>query len=121
MVSVECGHVYVVLTTLTKPEPKEKIVLCICEEEKLFVWFNAEPQRHGAGQLKCAGGDHSALTHDCYLDLSRATTFLPHEIANAKPRGPASDELKKKVCEMVEAGVPTLAPRFAKLILENFS
>ena len=33
MASVECGHVYVVFTTLTKPEPKEKIVLCICEKK----------------------------------------------------------------------------------------
>jgi hypothetical protein len=49
------------------------------------------------------------------------TTFLPHEIANAKARGPISDELKKKICAMVGAGIPTLAPRFAKLILENFS
>jgi hypothetical protein len=49
------------------------------------------------------------------------TTFQPHEIANAKPRGPVSDELKKKVCEMVEAGVPTLIPLFAKLILKNLS
>ena len=56
MASVECGHVYVVLTTLTKPEPKEKIVLCICEKSNLFVWFNTEAQRHGAGQLKCAAG-----------------------------------------------------------------
>jgi hypothetical protein len=121
MASVECGHVYVVLTTLTKPEPKEKIVLCICEKSNLFVWFNAEAQRHGAGQLKCAAGDHPALTRECYLDLSRVTTFQPHEIANAKPRGPVSDELKKKVCEMVEAGVPTLIPLFAKLILKNLS
>jgi hypothetical protein len=79
-----CGHVYVVFTTLTKP-PKDKIVLCICDEKNLFVWFNTKAQRHGAGQLKCAAGDHTALTRDCYLDLSRVTTFQPHEIANAKP------------------------------------
>jgi hypothetical protein len=59
----------VVFTTLTKPQPKRKIGLCICEEDKLFVWFNTAPQRHGEGQLKCAHGDHPALTHDCCLDL----------------------------------------------------
>jgi hypothetical protein len=120
MASVECGHVYVVFTTLTKP-PKEKIVLCICEERNLFVWFNTELQRHGVGQLKCASGDHRALTHDCYLDLSRVTTFSAAQIADAKPRGPISDEIKKKVCDMVEAGIPTLIPLFAKTILKNFA
>jgi hypothetical protein len=75
---------------------KKKIGLCICEEDKLFVWFNTAPQRHGEGQLKCAHGDHPALTHDCCLDLWRATTFLPHEVANGKPRGPISDALKKE-------------------------
>ena len=34
---------------------------------------------------------------------------------------PISDELRKKIRAMVSTGVPTLAPRFAKLILENFS
>jgi hypothetical protein len=122
MGSVERGHVYVVFTTLTKPEPKEKIVLCVCEVNNLFVWFNTEAQRHGCGQLKCTLGDHpAALTRDCYLDLSRVTTFRPTEIANAKPRGPISDDLKKKVCSVVEAGIPTLLPLYAKLILKNFS
>jgi hypothetical protein len=87
MASVECGHVCVVFTTLTRPQPKEKIVLCICEQDNLFVWFNTDAQQHGAGQLKCVRDDHPALTHDCYLDLSRVTTFLPREISNAKPRG----------------------------------
>ena len=43
------------------------------------------------------------------------------QIADAKPRGPISDELKKKVCDMVEAGIPTLIPLFAKTILKNLA
>jgi hypothetical protein len=121
MASVECGHVYIVFTTLSKPEPKKKIVLCICEVSNLFVWFNTAAQRHGCGQLKCAPGDHPALSRDCYLDLSRVTTFRSIEIANAKPRGPISDDLKKRICCIVEAGIPTLLPVHAKIILRNFS
>jgi hypothetical protein len=121
MASVEVGRVYVVFTTLTKPNPKEKIVVCICDKDNLFVWFNTGAQRHGVGQLKCTRADHSALTHDCYLDLSRVTTFRPEEILKAQPRDPISKALKKRICTMVEAGITTLAPRFAKLISDNFS
>jgi hypothetical protein len=121
MVSVEVGRVYVVFTTLTKPKPKEKIVLCVCAKANLFVWFNTDPQRHGAGQLKCSEEDHPALSHDCYLDLSRVTTFRPVELANAQRRDLISTELRKRICGVIEAGVETLPPRFAQLIGENFS
>jgi hypothetical protein len=121
MASVEVGRVYVIHTTLTKPVPKEKIVICICAKDNLFVWFNTAAQRHGVGQLKCAAGDHPALSHDCYLDLSRVTTFRSDEIANAKPRDLISDKLKARICEAVKAGIATLAPRFTSLISDNFS
>jgi hypothetical protein len=121
MALVERGRVYIIFTTLTRPKPKEKIVLCVCENEELFVWFNTHAQPHGVGQLQCTRSDHPALTHDCYLDLSRVTTFRAAEIANAQPRAPIPDELKKKICSMVRAGIPTLAPRYTKLILENFA
>jgi hypothetical protein len=121
MVSVEVGRVYVVFTTQTKPKPKEKIVLCICAKANLFVWFNTDAQRHGSVQLKCSTTDHRALSHDCYLDLSRVTTFRPVELANAQPRDFISKELRKRICGVIEAGVETLPPRFAELIAQNFS
>jgi hypothetical protein len=121
MALVDVGRVYVIFTTLTKPKPKEKIVLCICAKDNLFVWFNTDPQAHGVGQLKCSAEEHSALSHDCYLDLSRVTTFRAAELTNAQRRDLISKELRKRICGVIEAGVETLAPRFAQLIAENFS
>lgn len=118
---LEAGHVYVIFTKLTKPEPKHKIVVCISPDPPFFVWFNTSPQSHGIGQLPCSADDHDALTRDCYLDLSRVTTFLFDEIASAESRGPLSDEMKGRICELISAGIETLPPRFARIILENLS
>ncbi len=119
MVSLEAGHVYVVFTTLTKPDPKDKIVVCVCPETPLFVWFNSKPQRHGHGQLRCAASDHGALSRDCFLDLSRVTTFSASELTTAKPRGPLSGQMRERICRCVVAGIATLPPRFAELIVTN--
>ncbi len=119
MASLETAHVYVVMTTLTKP-PKEKIVLCLCQSACLFFWFNTKAQAHGVGQLPCCADDHPSLSRDCYLDLSRVTTFLPAEIEAALHRGPISSEFRKKIFDMVEAGIATLAPRFTELAKTNF-
>lgn len=118
MASLEIGHVYVVKTTLTKP-PKEKIVICICNVDNLFFWFNTKSQHHGIGQLPCCADDHSALSHDCFLDISRVTTFLPAEIEAAQDRGALSAEFKQKVQTLLSDGIATLAPKFLDLAKRN--
>jgi hypothetical protein len=117
MALVEVGNVYVIRTTLTKPRPKDKIVVCICSESNLFVWFNSLPKSHGEGQLACTAKGHpQALNKDCYLDLSRVTTFLPHELEAARDRGALSAECRGRICAAVTGGIRTLAPRHAALI-----
>ena len=86
MASCEAGHVYLVYTVLTKP-PKEKIVICVCAAEALFLWINSKSRPHDVGQLSLTATDHAALKHDCFLDCSRVTTFTA-ELATARHRGP---------------------------------
>lgn len=115
------GHVYVVFTTLARP-PKDKITLCICAAENLFFWINTAPQRHGIGQLPLVAADHAALTHDCHLDCSRVTTFLPGELDGAQPRGPVSPQLASKVVELLANDPPkTLTPKHVRVAIENLS
>jgi hypothetical protein len=54
---------------------------------------------------------------------ARAVAAAQQTIAQPRPATTKaiSDELRKKIRAMVSTGVPTLAPRFAKLILKNFS
>jgi hypothetical protein len=115
------GHVYVIHTTLARP-PKDKITVCICAAENLFFWINTNPQRHGIGQLPMTAADHAALSHDCFLDCSRVTTFAKRELESARARGAISARLASRVVELLEKEPPkTLAPRYVKLALDNLT
>ncbi|MGH6803065.1 MAG: hypothetical protein ACREC3_06830 [Methyloceanibacter sp.] len=70
-------------------------------------------------QLPCTATDHKALWRDCYLDLSRVTTFLPRELEAAQDQGPISNALRARVCTMAFEGISTLPSRYVDLILLN--
>lgn len=115
------GHIYVIYTTLARP-PKDKITLCICAAENFFFWINTNSQRHGIGQLQLSAAYHRALSHDCFLDCSRVTTFRQYELDAAQNRGSISPELARRVVEFLENDPPkTLAPRHLKLAIANLS
>lgn len=114
------GRVYVVHTSLTRPLPKDKITVCICAAENLFFWINTKPAAHGHGQLPLAASDHSALSHECYLDCSRVTTFPPNEIAAAQERDAISQELAQRIVAFLRDTPPkTLPGRHLQIALEN--
>jgi hypothetical protein len=120
MASCETGHVYVVRTVLAKP-PKPKITICVCDAENLFLWINTEPRTHNVGQFALAAMDHSALTHDCYLDCSRVTTFA-EELGSALHRGPISESLAARIVEFLTEKPPkTLPGKHLNLIITNLS
>lgn len=103
------GHVYIVFTTLTKP-PKDKITLCVCASENLFFWINTQPQRHGVGQFQLCTSDHAALSHDCFLDLSRVTFFQDSALDPERDRGCISRELAGRILEFLEMAPPKTLP-----------
>jgi hypothetical protein len=120
MGSCEVGHVYVVHTVLAKP-PKEKITICVCAAESLFLWINTEARTHNVGQFALTAMDHAALTHVCYLDCSRVTTFAG-ELDSALHRGPMAKELAARIVAFLERTPPkTLPPRYRNLIITNLS
>ena len=120
MASCEVGHVYIVYAVIAKP-PKDKITICVCAAENLFLWINTKPRRDAVGQFALTAMDHAALTHDCYLDCSRVTTFAA-ELASALHRGPISKALAARIVEFVEKKPPkTLPGRYLKLIITNLS
>jgi hypothetical protein len=118
---LKVGQVCVIRTSLSRP-PKEKLTLCICASENLFFWLNTDPRTHGIGQLALAASDHQALSHDCYLDCSRVTTFPPSELKAAAMRDVISVELARRIVAFLQHTPPkTLAPRYLKLAIENLS
>lgn len=115
------GHIYVIDTALARP-PKEKITVCICTSDNLFFWINTKPARHGDGQLPLSKGEHFYLTHDCFLDCSRVTSFPPDELNAAKHIGPISREMAQRVIKLLVDSPPkTLPKRYADLAIQNLS
>lgn len=115
------GHIYVIDTSLARP-PKEKITLCICAADGFFFWINTKPAMHGHGQFQLTKADHHYLTHDCYLDCSRATTFPPSELADAKHIGPISSELAGRIVTFLKDDPPKVLPqRYIDLAIGNLS
>ncbi len=117
MNAFKIGSVYVIRTGLTRP-PKDKITLCVGISVDLFLWINTSPRPHGVGQIALSAKDHAALTHDCYLDCSRVTTFLPHELATARDRGPISAPLAQRLHQaLTETPPKTLTPQTLQQLL----
>lgn len=115
------GHVYVVYTKLARP-PKDKITVCICAAENLFFWINTNPRRDGIGQVPLFEADHTALTHDCFLDCSRVTTFPPLDLAAAQHRGAISEAVARRIVAFLQDDPPkTLTPKFLNLAIVNLS
>ena len=115
------GRVYVVHATLAKP-PKHKITLCMCSAANLFFWINTKSQDHGVGQFPLEAVDHTALTHTCFLDCSRVTTFPQRELDAAQERDAISADLAKRIVEFLQTEPPkTLPPRFVNLAVANLS
>ena len=51
---------------------------------------------------------------------TRYAALAPRRFKNIRGEGVARAPRRSKIRTMVSTGVPTLAPRFVKLILENF-
>jgi hypothetical protein len=119
---VKVGDVCIIRTTMTRP-PKDKIVLCCCVADGLFLWINSEARKHGVGQMPLVQTDiPSVLSHDSVLDCSRLTTFLPKELAMARHRASISGGLAGRIIDYLEKTRPkTLPPRHLRLIIENLS
>ncbi|NDK47883.1 hypothetical protein [Rhizobium laguerreae] len=106
-------------TALARPS-KDKITLCVCASDNLFFWINTNARAHGVGQLQLTATDHQALTHDCFLDCSRLTTFPAHELRSAQDRGIISSQLAKGIVDFLNANPPkTLPPAHVQLAIKN--
>lgn len=103
------GDVLVVYTALSRP-PKDKIVICVGDNPPLFFWINSDPRYHGIGQMPLSAADHPALTHDCYLDCSRVTTFPAHELRAAQQRDLITTALADAIADFLEHARPTTLP-----------
>lgn len=112
-------NVYVYFCQWIK-NPHDKIALCVCDKKVWCFWFNSEASFHGIAQLPVKVGEHTAITKDCFLDLSEIKGLSDIELQSAKDRGPVSDALKKRIIEMLKQPIKTLPQGQRMLALKNF-
>lgn len=120
---MKIGHVYIVNTVLAKPK-KDKITLCICTDDNLFLWINSEKRYHNIGQFELKKEDHGALTHDCYMDCSRLTTFPPAELTASLERGCITNDLAQRIIQFLsdpDTAPSTLVQAQIDRIINNLS
>lgn len=108
---MKVGHVYVLHTALARPKAKDKIALCICASSNLFFWINTKARPDGIGQFPLQPSDHPALTHNCFLDLTRLTTFPPWELSEAQERPCISKALAARLVAHLRASPPKTLPQ----------
>lgn len=114
------GNVYVVRTVLSNP-PKDKITICVCTADNLFLWINTEARQRD-GQMLLTAADHSSLDRDCYLDCSRLTMFTAADLSGARDRGPITPDLAERIVEFLKVSPPrTLPGNQLNLIIANLS
>ena len=112
------GDVLRVHTTLTKP-PKHKIVLYVGHHAgaDLFLWFNTNPRRERPAQMSVAPNEAPGITHNCFLDCGRVTTFTAYELERATRLGRASDLFLARVAQEIELRAITLVTGHRKKIV----
>lgn len=111
------GRIYRIKTVLTKP-PKEKIVLYVGND--LFFWFNTDA-RQRPGQMEVNPGDCPAITHKCYLDCGRVTTFSDREVQASIVCGDVDAAFIKRVVEEVVERATVLVGAHRKLVAETLT
>ena len=120
MTTLVRGNVYVYHCVWINP-PHDKIAICICNVRNWFLWFNTNAAFHGLGQLAIVQADHpSAITRNCFLDLSAVKGSSPQELIDAakNDRGPISAPLKEKIRLVLQTPIPLLPDLHRSVILE---
>lgn len=103
--------------------PKNKICLCICVEDGIFLVVNSKPYKAAPAdsQITLYPEDVAILEHKSYLDVSKYYSgFPPEEIARGISRGvqPLSNAARAKIKHIVSSQ-PYLIERVKRKVLRN--
>lgn len=102
--------------------PKNKICVCVCVEENVFLIVSTRAYRFAPAdsQLRIFEAELGILEYDSYIDVSKSYTFPAEVIAKGVAKGtyPLADSARARIKHAVETQ-PYLPERIKKKILEN--
>ncbi|MDE0332607.1 MAG: hypothetical protein OXL41_12125 [Nitrospinae bacterium] len=112
------GDVFHYHSRITRP-PKDKFVICVCPEERLFFFINSHPPiAEGAG-VEISPADLPCLSRVSYVDTSMMIMVYPDELDERSARGGISPPLRRRIAACARShGI--LPERFLGILERNF-
>lgn len=115
------GNAYLIKFWFTRPRPKEKYAICVCEEKPLFFFISSNPRTRfvSASQLKVSPTDLPFLRKISYVNTAEAVTcVIPHTCNIIKDFGPLPEHIKQQIKILVRES-ETLPKRFIDIIISK--
>ncbi|QTA83235.1 Uncharacterized protein dnl_56300 [Desulfonema limicola] len=119
--SFTCRNAYLIKFRFTKPRPKEKYAICVCEEKPLFFFISSNPRTRFLpdSQLKVSPTDLSFLRKDSYVNTAEAVTcVIPHTCKIIKDFGTVPENIRQQIKALVRES-ETLPKRFIDIIIKK--
>jgi hypothetical protein len=119
--SFTCGNAYLIKFRFTRPRPKEKYAICVCEEKPLFFFISSNPRTRflADSQLKVSQTDLPFLRKNSYVNTAEAVTcVVPHTCNIIKDFGSIPDHIKERIKMLVRKS-DTLPERFISIIING--
>ncbi|MBF0259989.1 MAG: hypothetical protein HQK62_14375 [Desulfamplus sp.] len=116
-----CGNAYLIKFMFTKPAPKEKFVVCVCDIKPLFLFISSNPRTRFDinSQLKVFPVDLPFLKRASFINLAECITcVVPHNCTIVKDFGVINEVIRSQIKSRV-LNSETLPQRFIDKIINN--
>lgn len=118
-----CRNAYLLKCYFTRPNPKNKYAICVCEQKPLFFFISTNPRTrfNPDSQLHVSTSDLSFLNHDSYINTAEVVTCTLHHTCDIlKDYGSIPNHIKEQIIKKVHDS-NTLPQRFVDLIINKIS
>lgn len=116
--SFTCGNSYLIKFRFTRPKPKEKYAICVCEEKPLFFFISSNPRTRFLPdtQLKVSPKDLPFLREESYVNTAEVVTcVVPHTCHIIRDFGSIPENVKQQI-KKIARNSETLPERFIDII-----
>lgn len=116
------GHWYLAYCTLTKPNPKEKFIICLTDSDYYRIFYintNLRKFAEPLSQIPVTQDDLPHLTHKSYIDTSQELVCNDLTCVIVRNFGRLSDSIVNKIRVQVKES-ETMPPRCIQKILAEF-
>jgi len=119
--SFKSGNAYLMKFRFTRPHPKEKYAICVCEEKPLFFFISSNPRTRFQkdSQLKVSPNDLPFLRKNSFVNTAEVVTcVIPHTFEIITDFGSIPNHIKQQI-KMIVQESEALSERFIEIIIRK--